>query len=234
MSVVRRWRNCWEFHRRLSLFSQGQLPSEQQITTFTATSHPVAVAQNLMIQEVKAREKALDRSYVPRFYLQGTTYARGTGIQANGETGGAASGLGPNIQNWGIGMNVVFPVFDIAGIRARKQIEAHNERTEAAKYDQILQDLSGQMEKAQATLAGVRRVAQNTPIELEAARISEQQASARYRAGLGNIVELAEAERILTQAEIDDALAKLGVWRALLGVSAASGDLQPFLQQTGK
>jgi hypothetical protein len=42
-------------------------------------------------------------------------------------------------------------------------------------------------------------------------------------------VELAEAERILTQAEIDDALAKLGVWRALLGVAAASGDIRPFL-----
>ncbi len=211
-----------------------QLPGEQQIATFTAPNHPAAIAQNLAVQEVRERERVLDRSYFPRFYLQGTTYARGTGIQANGDTGGAASGLGPNIQNWGIGMSVVFPVFDIAAIRARKRIEAHNERNEAARYDQILQDLTGQMEKARATLAGARRIAQNTPIELEAARLSEQQANARYRAGLGNIVELAEAERILTQAEIDDSLAKLGVWRALLGISAASGDLQPFLQQTGK
>jgi outer membrane protein TolC len=64
--------------------------------------------------------------------------------------------------------------------------------------------------------------------------VSEQQASARYRAGLGNIVEVAEAERILTQAEIDDALAKLSVWRALLGAAVAIGDLQPFVQQTLK
>ena len=77
-------------------------------------------------------------------------------------------------------------------------------------------------------------VMRNTPIELESARVSEQQASARYRTGLGNIVEVAEAERILTQAEIDDALAKLGVWRALLGAAAAAGDLQPFLEQTLK
>ena len=129
-------------------------------------------------------------------------------------------------------MTVTFPAFDIASIRARKQIEAYNERTESAHYDQILQDLTGQSEKAQAILAGARRVAQNTPIELDAARMGEQQANARYRSGLGNIVEVAEAERILTQAEIDDALAKLGVWRALLGVAAAKGDLQPFLQQT--
>jgi hypothetical protein len=47
-------------------------------------------------------------------------------------------------------------------------------------------------------------------------------------------VEVADAERLLTQAQIDDALAKLGVWRALLGVAAAEGDLQPFLESAGK
>jgi hypothetical protein len=43
---------------------------------------------------------------------------------------------------------------------------------------------------------------------------------------------VADAERLLTQAEIDDALARLSVWRALLSVAAAQGDLQPFLDRT--
>src|SRR5207302_6991437 len=119
-----------------------------------------------------------------------------------------------------------------ASIRARREIESYNERAEAARYDQVIQDITGQIEKATATLAGARRIAQNTPVQLQAARDTEQQASARYKAGLGNIVEVAEAQRILTQAEIDDALAKLGGWRALLGVSTASWDAQPFVQQT--
>ena len=131
-------------------------------------------------------------------------------------------------------MTVTFPLFDFASIRERKKIEVYNERTESARYDQIVQDLNGQMEQARAVLSAARRIAQNTPIQVEAARTSEQQASARYKAGLGNIVEVAEAQRILAQAEIDDALARLGVWRALLAAAAASGDLQPFLQQTVK
>ena len=89
------------------------------------------------------------------------------------------------------------------------------------------------MEKAKAVLEGARRVAQNTPIQLEAARATEQQATARYRAGLGNIVEVAEAQRLLTQAEIDDSLARLGIWRALLGLAAVEGDLTPFLAAAG-
>jgi len=51
---------------------------------------------------------------------------------------------------------------------------------------------------------------------------------------LGNIDEVAEAERLLTQAEIDDALARLGTWRGLLGLAAAAGDLDPFLAEAGR
>ncbi len=80
-------------------------------------------------------------------------------------------------------------------------------------------------------LAGARRVARNTPIQVDAARTTEQQASARYKAGLATIVEVAEAQRLLTQAEIDDALARLSIWRAMLALAAAEGDLAPYLDQ---
>jgi hypothetical protein len=38
--------------------------------------HPLALEQLAIVGEVKAREKALDRSYFPRFSLQGTSFAR--------------------------------------------------------------------------------------------------------------------------------------------------------------
>ncbi len=211
-----------------------QLPPAPPVPDVAATQHPLAIAKEAAVTEVKARERALDRIYFPRLYLQGAAYARGTGLQPGGRTGGAASGLGPNIQNWALGAAVTFPAFDWFSIRARKEIEVHNERNAAANYDQTLQDLTGQIERAKAILEGARRVAQNTPIQIEAARTTEQQATARYRAGLGNITEVAEAQRLLTQAEIDDSLARLGVWRALLGLAAVEGDLTPFLTSAGK
>ena len=147
---------------------------------------------------------------------------------------GAINGLGPNIQNWGLGMSVTFPLFERYSIRARKEIEQANERTESARYKQIRQEIEGQIERAKATLAGSRRVAANTPIVLESARTAEQLATARYKAGLGTIVEVAEAQRLLSQAEIDDSLARLGIWRAMLGLAAAQGDLTGYLQTAGK
>ncbi len=181
--------------------------------------HPFAVEQSFAVDEAKAREKILNRAYFPKFNLQGASYARGSGD------------VGPNIQNWAVGFTATFPIFDFASIRAKKDIELHREKSEEARYQQVLLELNGQTLRAQAALNGARRVARNTPVQLEAARQAEQQAAARYKAGLSSVVEAAEAQRLLTQAEIDDALARLTVWRVLLAQASAQGDLQPFLEK---
>ncbi|NOT58695.1 MAG: TolC family protein, partial [Acidobacteria bacterium] len=56
-------------------------------------------------------------------------------------------------------------------------------------------------------------------------------AKVRYEHGLTNITEIADAQRTLAQAEIDEAVARLNVWRALLQAAKLSGDLKPFLEQ---
>jgi outer membrane protein TolC len=68
-------------------------------------------------------------------------------------------------------------------------------------------------------------------VQVAAARAASEQATARYKAGLGNIDAVAEAQRLLAQAEIDDALARLGVWRGLLAIATAAGDIRPFLAE---
>jgi outer membrane protein len=211
-----------------------EAPPAEPLSAASLQQHPAIQEQAAAVGEIKARERALDRSYFPRFNLQGTTYARGTGSHTDGTTGGSPAGLGPSIQNWAIGMTVTFPLFDLPSLRARKEIEVHRERAQLARRDQVLRDLQTQAEKASASLEGARLVAANTPIQLEAARAAEQQATARYKAGLGNIVEVAEAQRLLTQSEIDNSLARLNIWRAMLATSLAEGDLTPFLQKAAR
>ncbi len=191
--------------------------------------NPRVAAQAAAVEVVKAREKVLERSYFPKFSLQGTTFARGSGARPDGTTGGAGSGLGPNFYNWALGMTVTFPMLDLPALRARKQTEVHNERAEVARQEQVVQELNAEAGKARAGLEGARRVAENTPLGVQATRTLVEQATARYQAGLGTIVEVAEAQRLLSQAEIDDALAALGVWRALLALRAAEGDVGVYL-----
>lgn len=194
--------------------------------------HPRALEQQAAIDEVKARENALDRSWFPRFNLQAATFGRGTGAHIDGTSGDAYSGVGPNTGNWAIGFSVMFPLFDFAGLRVRRDVEAHNERAESARLDQVVRELKGQHDRAAASLEGARQIAAHIPLQLKSARDTEQQASARYRSGLGTAIEVADAQRLLMQSEIDDALAKLNVWRAMLAIAAASGNLDDFLDKT--
>ncbi len=192
--------------------------------------NPFAQVQHARVQEEQSLVHALDRSYYPKLYLQSVVMGRGSGVDATGKFLGGTEGLGPDRANWAAGLSVTFPVFDIFSIKSKKAVETANERAEEARYDQALQDLTGQLRKAQASLDGARKVAENTPLELDAARTTETQERARYQAGLATLVDVADSQSFLVQAEIDDALARLAVWQNLASVAAAQGDLDPFLQ----
>lgn len=196
----------------------------------SVAKNPIAEAQHARVAEEQSLVRALDRSYYPKFYLQSILMGRGSGVDPAGKFLGGTEGLGPDRANWAAGVTVTFPVFDIFSTRSKKAVEAANERAEEARYDQALQDLSGQLRKAQASLDGARKVAENTPVELEAARTTETQERARYQAGLATLVDVSDAQSFLVQSEIDDALARLAVWQNLASVAAAQGDLTPFLQ----
>jgi outer membrane protein len=211
-----------------------QLPSEQAAPSFVATQNPIATEQNALVEQRKAELQVLEKSYVPRFFAQGAAYARGTGARTDGTRMGGLNGLAPNTQNYALGVTVTFPIFDLPSIRAREAGQAATIRAETARSEQITTDLTARWNAALASLEGSRNVAANTPVQVASATAASQQASARYQAGLGTIVEAADAQRLLTQAEIDDALARLGVWRALLGVAAAAGDIQPFLVEASQ
>jgi len=196
----------------------------------SVASNPFAQVQHTRVQEEQSLVHALDRSYYPKLYLQSVVMGRGSGVDPTGKFLGGTEGLGPDRTNWAAGLGVTFPVFDILSIKSKKAVEAANERAEEARYDQALQDLTGQLRKAQASLDGARKVAENTPLELDAAQATETQERTRYQVGLATLVDVADSQSFLVQAEIDDALARLAVWQNLASVAAAQGDLGPFLQ----
>jgi outer membrane protein len=191
-----------------------------------AVSHPFVLEEHALSQQQEAQQRFLDRSYVPVFSASGVVFGRGAGTSATGPFPGGTAGLAPDTLNWAAGVQVTFSAFDFFNMRDQRRVQ----QAEHARVDQAVSDVTTALQQAQVTLSGARKLAANTPIELTAAQASEQQQQARYRSGLATVVEVAAAEGVLAQAEGDDAIARLGVWRAELGVAVAQGDLQPFLQ----
>ena len=206
-----------------------QLPQDQSTPAFKSTQNPVAAEQNALIEQKRAELHVLEKSYVPRFFAQGSAYARGSGARINGTRLGGLNGLAPDTQNYALGFTVTFSALDFASLHAREAAQSATIRAENARHRQISTELTSQWNAAVATLLGARSIAANTPVEVSSADAAVQQATARYQSGLGTIVEVADAQRLLTQAQIDDALARLNVWRASLRVATVTGDIGPFV-----
>ena len=211
-----------------------ELPPEAAISSPNLNANPFVLEQNATIEQARAELKVLGRSYFPKFSLEGAAYARGSGAEITGARLGGMNGLAPTVQNYALGVSVTFPVMDLPSIRAREAAQSATIRSQVAKSAQVIVDLKGQWNRAVANLTGSRKVAANTPVEVSAAKAAARQATARYQSGLGNVTEVAEAQRLETQAEIDDALAHLNVWRGLLGIATVAGDIQPFISEASR
>jgi len=205
-------------------------PSADSLPPSAPATHPLALDQQASVDELRAKERVINHTDYPRFFLESEAFARGSGANPDGTDAGGLKGLGLERANWEAGISVVFPnLFDFPARRDLKRMAEAQERSQEARYQQTLQDLTGQIAAAQAAYQAALQIAQNTPIALAAARQAETQARARYEAGLTNLVEVAEAEGLLAQAERDDAMARIGAWRGLFGVALAQGNLEPFL-----
>ena len=210
-------------------------PQATEVSSAEKTDrNPVLLEQTAAIEEARAQLRSLERTYFPRFFLQGAAFGRGSGAEVDGTRLGGLNGLAPNVQNYAVGLSVTFPILSLPALRAREESQNATIRAQEARSEQIKRELSARWNRAVATLNGARRVALNTPIQVSSARTASQQATARYEAGLATIAEVADAQRLLTQAEIDDALARLNVWRALLEIATAAGDVRPFIAEASR
>ena len=201
------------------------------VGTSTPAEHPLAQAGQAAVDLAHAREDVLTKTDRPRLYLQSSVFARGSGANPDGRLDGGVDGLGLERANWAAGVQVVFPnLFDFSSLHSRRAAAEALTRAEAARYGEAVLTITSQQRAADAMLDAARAVAQNTPVQLAAAQQSEAQARARYDAGLASIVEVAEAQSLLANAEYQDAVARVDVWRALLAQAMAQGHIAPFMQ----
>jgi outer membrane protein TolC len=213
---------------------EGEIPSLPIDIAYNSSSNPAMLEQRAAVAQSVAQLQATERSWVPQINLEASGYARGTGAETNGQRLLGANGLAPNVGNYAVGVNITFPFMDFASIHAKEAAQSASLR--AAKANEQLTDknLQEQFTQAQVSLTATQAIAQNTPIELKAAHSALDQATARYKAGLVPIDDVAQAQRLMVQAEMDDAIARLNVWRAFLRFQFIRGDLQPFLQEASR
>ncbi|MEA2753367.1 MAG: outer membrane protein, partial [Myxococcales bacterium] len=179
------------------------------------------------LAQLKAQEqqsRAVGAELRPDVFLTGTLSGRAGGAAPTNGDRADYSGLLPSVPNWDAGLILSWPLFDgtITARRdaSRAQEQVRRDEIDAARQFVVanVQQAYVHVEVARATLPGLRRA-------VEAALANYAQADARFKAGLGTSVELADAEGLRARSEIDLAIGafELVRARAMFGRAIAEG-----------
>ncbi|HWV68149.1 TolC family protein [Chitinophaga sp.] len=193
-------------------------------------SNPQLSLYSSNIELSKARKKVLAKTIMPTLGLWGTAYARGSGIDYNGNVK-ATDGLAFQRYNYGVGLQLSIPVLQFAKIRSQVQQEDMLIRSNQEKLNEVILEVRKQNDLADTTLGTALLVSKETPLYYESADFSYKAIRSRYQSGLANFADLMQAQYALVKAAADNKTAYMAVWKALLYKAAVNGDLNLFLNQ---
>jgi len=191
--------------------STREMPSLSDAVRDAAARDPFILEAEARVRAEEKATRAIGAELRPDLSLTSTISLRGGGAPP---TSGPSQGVGlPNVANYDVGLVLRWPLFNgpvSARERAsRAQVEARREELGVARY------LRGTAVQQSYLAVGVARSALPAlERALEAARANYAQAEARFTSGLGDTVELADAEALRTQAEIDLIIGRFDLARA--------------------
>jgi outer membrane protein TolC len=150
----------------------------------------------------------------PDLSVTGTISGRAGGAQPSGN-GIAPDGNGwvPYVPNWDVGIVLSWPIFD-GTTRARVDASRAHEEENRAIVDVVRHEEVARVRIAYAAVDVARAALPSLQHSLDAARANYAQADARFRSGMATSVELADAETLRTDAEIQLALGQFELARA--------------------
>ncbi|MBC9934926.1 TolC family protein [Chitinophaga qingshengii] len=178
----------------------------------------------------KARRKVLGKTTMPTLGVWGTAYARGSGIDYNGNVK-STEGLAFQRYNYGAGLQLSIPILQFARIKSQVQQQDFLIRSNEEKMNEITLQVRKQSELADTTLSTALMVSKESPLFYESAAFSYKAMQSRYQSGLANFSDLMQAQYALVKAATDNKTAYMAVWKALLYKAAVNGDLNLFLNQ---
>lgn len=204
-------------------------PAEvQESGPFDLSSHPIALLKTAEVSRWRAKQEVLNKAYRPHMWLNSSVWGKGSNDPSNVIRMQGGGSL-PQVFNYMVGVSLSFPIMEYFPLKAQKRMAYSNEMAAQADFELAMQILEKKDARARILLAQARKVAQETPELVRAARVREIKVMKRYTTGLTNMVSLAQAEKALADAEVEDAIAQVDVWRSILALAYVQGDLKPFL-----
>ena len=194
-------------------------------------------ANNPVLQYYQSRRqlgmaslKEVQTAWRPRLDLWGNAYARGSGVEANGLVN-KTDGWNLSRTNYGLGFQLSFPILQFSAVNIQKRQYQSLLKSDEAMLSQTELDLQKQLQTATVGYEQNRQIAGQTAVLAKAASLAWEGLLLSYQSGLIDYTRLVQAQYDLLNAGVSMANAYLQVWKSVLDIAVAKGDLTIVLQQ---
>jgi outer membrane protein len=192
--------------------------------------HPHYQLLTAQKNSTSAHLKAIQRSWMPQLDVWGNIYARGSGVDAAGRIN-KTDGFNLSRTNIGAGIQLSFPVLQFSSVNIKKKQYQSLLKADEAKLSQARLDISVQTATAIQQYQQDIKIAARSPVLLKSAGDVYEGLKISYESGLIDYSRLSQAQYDLLKAEVNDANSRLQLWRSLLAVAVAKGNLNLFTDQ---
>jgi outer membrane protein len=203
----------------------AEMPNLSQAIERAAAKDPRLLAAFAELRASEQRTRAVGAEMRPNLELTSTLSGRAGAAPPSG-TGSLPEGGGflPRVPNWDVGAVLSWPLFD-GTVSAREAASRTREQVQREEIGLVRERSRAAIREAYANVGVARTVLPGLSRAAQAAQANYAQADARFKAGLGTSVELADAEALRTQAEIQLVLGEfeLARARAAFGRTIAEG-----------
>lgn len=208
-----------------SRFPQGNISSAEELS-----DHPLIKYPQSLVEYSKAKESLIRRSYLPKLNVWGTAYARGSGISHDG-TVDAAEGLGFSRFNYGVGLQITYPILKFADKNLQSQQQNLITESIRQKVEENILILTKQEQINQVAYANALKIAAETSTQLSSSQYAFKAMQVRYNTGLANFSDVLQAQYNLLKAETTAKQSYWQVWKLLLERAAAKGDINILINE---
>lgn len=213
---------------RLPDLLRNQLQSAVSVDS-VSSNNPILLYYNSQWKYTLSEEELIKKSYLPKLYLVGSVWIRGSSISPTEGYEDYSTGLNYSRYNYMAGLAFTYNIIDI--VHRKDKVATQYFRAEAAleEVNQQKALLNNQLQQADVDIQAVLDREREIPVQLKAAQNAYAQKSAQYNAGIANIAELTDASYLLYRAETDAVEIQSDLLNTLLQKAVVNNTLNSFL-----
>lgn len=200
----------------------GTSPALDEALAAASQRNPFLRAALLRLAAQQAQSRAVIHDMLPNLFASASLSGRGGGAKPSSGEPAYGDGWLPSVPNWHIGLVLQWNLFD-AVVLARRDASRARAVAAQAEVDVTKNALQLAVQRAFLELDGARRALDGLLASERAAQANLAQAEARFRNGLGTTIELADAEALVTNAQLELAIGRFAVARTRAELGRAMG-----------